>query len=126
MKPADILLWELFLDKYPNVYDECIYDFPLGTGATIPGETQENIAQDYKVLTQWKADVVAFRGGFVDVIEVKPNAGISTIGQVKAYAQLYDELDESTMPVAPVILTNVIRPDMERLCKLSGVRLVVV
>lgn len=126
LKPADVAIWERFMTLRPDAYDECIYDQPVGDGALIPKGTQENIARDFKILTQWKIDVIGYKGDHADVIELKPRAGISTLGQVQQYAIMFDELDEVNVPITPVIITDELRPDMERLSAASGVRLIVV
>lgn len=126
LKPYDVALWERFMERFPAAYDTCIYDQPVGDGALIPSDTQENIARDFKILTQWKVDVIGYKGNTADVIELKPNAGLSALGQVKQYAILVDELDEMQIPVLPVIITDTLRPDMERLAAQQGVRLIIV
>lgn len=126
MKPRDVAIWERFIEALPNAYEECIYDQPLGNGETVPEGTDPEIAKDWKVLTQWKVDVVGYYNGSVDVIEVKPDAGISAIGQVKSYAYLFDQLDGDAKPVRPVIVTDRERPDMRALCAEQGVTLIVV
>lgn len=126
LKPFDVAIWERFITLYPDAYDDCIYDQPVGSGAPIPEGTQENIARDFKILTQWKVDVIGYKNNKADVIEIKPNAGIAALGQVAQYAVMVDELDELTIPVRPVLITDVLRPDMQRLADKAGVRLIVV
>lgn len=126
MKPNDVAIWERFMLRNPDAYAEVIYDQPLGEGRQAPEEAEANMAADWKILTQWKADVIAFRDGAIDVIEVKPNAGPSALGQIIAYALLVDKIDELSLPVVPVILTDVERPEMRSICEQMGVTLIVV
>lgn len=126
MKPYDVAIWERFMFKFPKAYIYVIYDLPLGTGAEIPADTDENIASDFKTLTQWKVDVVGYRKEFTDVIEIKPNAGLSAIGQVKGYAILYDKSDGKNDKIRPVLITDQLRPDMEKVAAREGVTIIVV
>lgn len=123
MKPVDVEIWEAFLRAYPNAYESVIYDQPVGTGSPIPEGTPDNIALDMKMLTQWKIDVVGFIDDEVHVIEIKPDAGLSALGQVLGYAYLFRKEHPEHSKVVPVILTNQIRPDMPELTKAQGVRL---
>src|SRR3990167_10659901 len=88
MREAETVIWDRFLLAYPNAYDEVVYNLKLGEGADIPEGTEENIADDFKQLTQHKIDVVGFKGKNVDIIELKPYAGVGAIGQVIVYRDL--------------------------------------
>lgn len=125
MKPNDIAIWERFVLRHPEEYKEVIYDQPLGAGRQTPEDVDENMAADWKILTQWKVDVIGFKEGSIEVIEVKPNAGPSALGQIMAYAILVDKIDELSLPVIPVILTDVERPEMRKICEEMGVHLII-
>lgn len=126
MKPRDIAIWERHLEKYPDAYDGVLYDLNVGEGAKIPKETPENVAKSYTVLTQRKIDVVGYKAGRVDIIEVKPEASASTIGQVLGYIELYKNYVDPESDPTPVIVTDTLMPDMPLLCARQGVRLVIV
>src|SRR5690349_2056741 len=88
MKPADVAIWERFIEKNPDAYDTVQYDFNVGDAPPfnplINGE--EDLNQD--ALYRLKIDVVGKKGNIIDIIELKPKAGPSTIGQVKGYRTL--------------------------------------
>ena len=119
-------IWNRFIEKYPDAYDEVIYNLHLGEGAVIPTGTEENVARDFKLLTQYKVDVVGFNQNGVDIIEIKPYAGASAIGQVISYSELYKKgVDPSATPNL-VILTDQLRPDTEILAKTLNIKIIVV
>ena len=123
LKPADIAIWERFIEKYPNVYETVAYDVAVGEGAPIPAGTEKNLARDFKILTQWKIDVVGFNKNQIDVIEIKPNAGLNALGQVLGYVALFKKTFPDTRNVLAVIITNNLRPDMLKLAEGMGVKL---
>lgn len=126
MKPGETELWERFLAKFPDDYDEVIYNFKLGVGANIPEDTEPNLANGFKQLTQHKIDVVGFKGSEIDIIEIKPYAGTAAVGQVIGYRDLYiTHIDSSAVPNL-VILTDTERPDTKTICEKQGIKLVVV
>ncbi len=126
MKPGDVEIWNRFIEQFPNVYDHCQYDVPVGTvpehakGPLAPGAGSDEILYNRKI------DVVAFKGDQIDIIEIKPSAGPSTIGQVKGYQHLYKR--DYTPPVEPkaIVLTDNLLPDMGEIARAQGVLIVVV
>lgn len=126
MKELETNMWNRFIEKFQNEYDEVIYNLKLGEGADIPEGTEENLANGFKQLTQHKIDVVGFKGNLVDIIELKPYAGTSAIGQVIGYRDLYvKHVDESANP-SLVIITDTLRPDTKTICEKQGIKLIVV
>lgn len=126
MRPEDQAIWDRFINKYPEAYDEVFYDFPVGEGSPIPKKTQENLARDFRILTQWKIDVVAKKNNTIDIIELKPNAGISALGQVQAYAILYARIAPTNIKIIPTLITDILRPDMEKLAIIEKIKLIIV
>ena len=125
MKPADVLIWERFIEKNPEAYDTCEYDVWVGTGPSFDTTVNFGTGGNVEGLYKRKIDVVAHKDGGTDVIELKPRAGLSSLGQVKGYLRLYArDHKPSTMPEA-VIITNQILPDMQELAAAEGVRLIV-
>ena len=123
MKPADVAIWEEFIEQNPKAYETAIYDQAVGEGAEIPEGTQDNMARDFKILTQWKIDVVGFFQDQIHIIELKPNAGISALGQVLGYANLFKKTFKPVGTVTPVVITDRLRPDMLALAKEMGVKI---
>lgn len=126
MRPEDQAIWDRFITKNPEAYNEVFYDVPVGEGAQIPKGTQENIAIDFKILTQWKIDVVGHKGNNTDIIELKPNAGIGALGQIQSYARLYKKIAKPIEQITPVLITDKLRPDMELLAREQGIILIIV
>lgn len=126
LRENETIIWDRFIDKNPEEYEEVIYNLHLGEGAEMPKDTPENIARDWKLLTQYKIDVVGFRVNNFDIIEIKPYAGASAIGQVISYAELYKKhIDPAALPHL-VIITDQLRPDTELLAKQLNIKIIVV
>lgn len=126
MKPRDIEIWERFIDAYPTAYDLCQYDFGIGDLPAFIKDASSKEGQAMQELYRLKIDVLGWTAGHIDLIEVKPNAGASAIGQVLGYVQLYKRDVVQSVPVYPVIVTNEEKLNMRFLCEQNGVRLVVV
>lgn len=126
MQPNDVAIWERYIVANPTAYEEVDYDVKVGAGAEIESGTEENLARGFKTLTQWKIDVVGKIAGRTDIIELKPNASPAALGQVKGYEQLYLEHIDPMANTQAVLITDTLRPDMEKLAKSFGVRLIVI
>lgn len=126
MKPADIAIWERFIAKHPDAYDECIYDLAVGSAPEFAAPEAAADLGNIAELYRRKIDVVGLKGGEVDIIELKPRAGTAALGQVVGYITLYKrDIDPSASP-HPVLITDTLLPDMEMLAKTMGVKLIIV
>lgn len=126
MKPADVVIWERFIEKNPKAYETCLYDYHVGEPPPFNPLMDEDEDLNQDALYRLKIDVVGQKASHFDIIEIKPNAGPSAIGQVKAYAELFNVDDPFKTKLNCVIITDKIRPNMEYLCKQENVRLEIV
>lgn len=126
MKPRDIAIWERFIDKYPQAYESCMYDFGVGDIPDFIANASSVEGQKMAELYKLKIDVLGYRGDTIDIIEVKPGAGASTIGQVLGYVTLYTRDEKPTKTLQPVIVTDELRPNMQFLAETNGVKLFIV
>lgn len=126
MKPADVAIWERFIDKFPKAYDKVQYDFNVGDPPPFNplGDDGEDLNQD--MLYRLKIDVVGHSGDKIDIIELKPDAGPSTIGQVISYVTLFQRDEQPKKVLHAVIITDNIRTNMSVLTKSEGVKLIIV
>lgn len=126
MSVADKLIWERFLDKFPEAYKQCQYDFHVGEAP--PFNTLMDNDEDWNQdkLYRLRIDVVAGSELGIDIIEIKPKAGPSSLGQLKAYRTLYIRDEDPRGPVGKILITDKEMPNMDYLCKSEGVKLIVV
>jgi len=126
MSIADKAIWERFIDKYPNAYSQVQYDFRVGDPP--PFNTLMDDSEDWEQdkLYRLRIDVIGHTEDHIDVIELKPNAGASTIGQVKGYRSLLLRDEFPNKKVNMVIITDQLRPNMDYLCKDENVTLIIV
>ena len=126
MSVSDTAIWEKFIEQYPDAYTFCQYDFHIGDAPPFNTlmDDGEDLNQDK--LYRLRIDVIGHKNGNDDIIELKPNAGVSTIGQVQSYKTLFirDELPKGK--VQAVIITDKLQPNMDYLCKQADVKLIVV
>jgi len=123
MKPNDVAIWERFMVENPDAYESVDYDLALGGVRNVPDDIDPATRKSVVMLGQRKVDVVGYRSGRVDLIEVKPNAGGTALGQAKMYEKLYRDYIDPTANVRGVVLTDSVSDDVVALAEYMGVTL---
>lgn len=126
LKPADEAIWERFMAAYPEAYDSVQYDLNCGEGAQGLSHEDPAMTKSWGHLKARKIDVVGFSEDHVDIIEIKPHAGPSALGQVLGYLHLYLGYVDPHADARPVIITDSMENDMPILSAKMGVRVLVV
>lgn len=123
---SDVAIWERYLDKFANQWDAFEYDVRVGQGIVTKPELEEKYKHMATALTEKRIDVVAARGAVTTIIEVKPSAMLSAVGQLLSYQILYEERYPLKGPVKMLLITDRIGPDLENLCRKFGISLITV
>lgn len=126
MSKADTAIWERFMTEYPDAYKQCQYDFHVGDAPPFNTLDDDDTDRNQDMLYRLRIDVVAGSALGIDLIEIKPDAGVAAIGQLKSYKALYMRDEEPNQEVGMIIITDKMRPNMEWLCKQEGIKLIIV
>lgn len=126
MSKADSAIWERFLDKYPEQFDQVQYDFHVGDAPPFNTLMDDGEDKNQDMLYRKRIDAIGHRSDTCFIIELKPNAGMSTIGQVKGYKYLYDEEGWTSKKTVPMIVTDSMSADTQRYCEKEGVLFVII
>ncbi len=117
MKPRDAVIWDKFILTHPDFYDSVDYDVPCGTTAPIDEEAPDWFKADNNWLTSRHLDVVGYKGDIIDLIEIKPSAGFTALGQIISYDFLYGKKYNPQTKTRSVIITDDAERDIELLCE---------
>lgn len=126
MADADRLIWEIYMTKHPDEFDTVAYDVAVGAGANFDTVVSPATGGDLKRLYQRRIDVLARKGGTTFIIELKPRASTSALGQVVGYNVLAARDFPGEKFGRPIVITDMLLPEMETLAKGFGVDLRVV
>lgn len=126
MSVADTEIWNRFIAKYPDAYDRVQYDFHVGNPPPFNPLMDDGTDANQDMLYKLRLDVIGHMGADVDLIEIKPNAGPSAIGQIRSYKTLYERDEEPKGRVNMVIVTDALKTNMDFLCTQDGIRLIIV
>jgi len=114
MLPNEVPIWEKFLSIWGDQFTDYRYDVHVGHGED-PGPDYPDPWRSLAIkLTQKRIDAVAKRDGVLYIFEVKPDAGLSALGQLKAYRVLYRETFGYRGPLRLAVVTTRLNRD-ERL-----------
>lgn len=124
--PADVALWERWLDRYGDFFTALEYDVHVGGGVeVVPGWSQETIKMA-STLAAKRIDVVGHKPGEIWIVEVKPEAGVAALGQLLCYRILYIEKFKPTAEPICCLVTDHLVPDEVFLLNRLGFRSFVV
>lgn len=124
--PREVEIWERFLAQYGMMFSGFSYDVRVGEGIQVRPEWGDEIARMAKLLTQKRIDVVAYRPGEIWIIEIKPHAGLSALGQVIAYEDLYRTKYSPQEAIRKAIICETVDPDLPPLLAQRDIQLFLV
>lgn len=126
MKPADVAIIERFIEKYPGAYDQVAYSFPVGSPPPFNPIVNDATEGSADYLYRRKIDIVAMKGSAIDIIEVKPSAGTSAIGQVLGYRDLFIRDEKPSVKPSCIVVTDESSNDLDHVAQMQGVKIIVV
>lgn len=126
MKPADISVWERFIDEKPDAYESVDYDVGLIQDTTAKDTASDLGIDGAEELYKYKIDVVGYSKTNEDIIELKDKANPAAVGQVSSYWVLYDHLRPPKLPSRALIICDSTSPDMELIAREHDIVLIVV
>jgi hypothetical protein len=123
---GDIAIWEEFLVEGDHSFDSFDYDVHVGEGVVPSPEWSNEVKAMALALSEKRIDVVGWVGDVSSIIEVKPSASLSAIGQVLCYRELYSTHFPARLRPLLMIVTDFELPDIRKLCSIFKISYVVV
>lgn len=126
LRDAEVLIWDRFIEKYPEIFEEVAYDVRVGTPRSYPESLLPSVRKAMEYLSLKRIDVVGKKKNNIYVIEIEPNASMFGIGQVLGVTQLFKEKYPNFRSYNPVLITDIENPDIKKLCDRFFIRYFVV
>lgn len=114
-------IWNAFLDRYGQGWEAFAYDVRVGPGSGAARDADLQTQAVFETLTKLRIDAVGYREGEITVFEVKPYAGISTVGQLVGYRALYIEDFRPGEPVRVAVVTDRFQPAVGEVFRMEGI-----
>lgn len=110
MLPEDVRIWERFLQRHEEAFPQYYYDVLCGPRVDLSNlDLEPSMAALAERLLCLRLDVMAIRQGEVWIFEVKPNAGLSALGQLLAYEFYMRDRLRRLGRVALAVVTDYLR-----------------
>lgn len=119
--PADCILWQKFLDLHEGSYNRFEYDVRVGEGTDPGDQYDDNMRYDAITLSQRRIDVIGYQAKVITLFEVTTSAGLTALGQLTAYPQLFIKTYSPGLPVKPHLVTYGFQSDIEQIFLAQGI-----
>lgn len=126
MLPRDRRIWERFLLKYEKDFDLFRYDVLCGPKLRVESDDLPWLGDLSERLMSLRIDVLAYNEDETWLIEVKPNAGLSAMGQLMAYRYYLDPSYVGETELKAVVVTDYARHYMPELDEAFEIHRIVV
>lgn len=124
MMPRDVHIWEKYIKANPGLFLSCDYDVPIGPTPDWLDDEKDAEKARQGFLYRKKIDVVAFAPDYIALIEVKPSAGSSALGQILGYELLFRQDFPNAPRTVPMVVTNQCQNGYKDIFPKMGVQLV--
>jgi len=124
--PREIAIWVRFLARHRTMCDFFQYDVHVGEGIDVSGRYPAEYVEMVRKLTQKRIDVVGFTPEKVFIFEVKPDAGLTALGELLAYIFFFSKKYKYDGLVQLCLVTDSIDPDTVDVLVSRGISVFVV
>jgi hypothetical protein len=118
----DTIVWTRWLEHNRHRITGVWYDVHVGEPVAVPAGLHPGVAVDALAITRKRIDVVAKAGPEIWVIELKPFANYTSLGQALAYSRLFAQEYHAGAPVTPMVICCEVDPDLVDDFRRLGVR----
>jgi len=110
----DRTLFQTWLESNPYKYINLDFDVRVGAGRDPGPDFPPDIRRMAIHLSQRRIDCVAHTLTQIHIIEVTYSAGLTSLGQLIAYPQLYVATYRPTLPVIPILVCHDFQTDVRQ------------
>lgn len=119
--PPEVPYLRAWLAEHQAEYDRWEYNVRVGSGFD-PGPAYPDYVRKQSVAnTQFRIDVIAWKGNQATLIEVKQHAGAGAVGQLLTYYHLWQEGNPGLPAPGLLVVTGTLQPDLPRVLAANGI-----
>lgn len=126
MSPEDLELWRRWWPQNRTGVRRLWFDVGVGPGAAMPADTPAELAFQWTRNTQKRIDALLERASTLDVIELRTEATLNSLGRLAGYRLLLRDDAPTTQPIRAILVTDREDSDVARLATDLGVTIEVV
>lgn len=126
MPPEEESLWDKFLEKYEKEYQYFEYDVHVGKGTPPAPGTPPEYVKMIEATSQKRIDAVGYTDDAITIFEVRPHAGLPSLGALLGYRTLYIDTFKPAKPINLVVVSDIISPDDIKLFADNKIKIILV
>jgi len=126
MLPDERDIWHRFIVPRESQFIRLIYDLHLGEGTIPPPGTSEQVKKVVEATSKKRVDAIGETPKDITIFEVKSRAGMSALGQLLNYRQLYLKEYNPRKPVRLALVCERLEPDILPTLKSYGIDIYIV
>ena len=116
---------QAWLEEHGAAYDRIEFNIRLGRGISLGEGFGQETQRMAELVTQKRADIVAYSPDQVTIIEVKVRVTFTALGQLLGYRLLWQQANPDSPPVRLMAIGRAIVPDAESLFRGQGVEVLI-
>ncbi len=124
MMREDHATWTAFIESDIRDLDEVWYDVHVGAPMELPKDSPNYMKAVVEGVSRKRIDVVGRLGTAMFIIEVKPFANMTAIGQVVTYARLFNREFNIHPNAVPMIVSTRCDRDILEIAESLGVKII--
>jgi len=126
MLPDERAIWHRFIIPREAQFIRIIYDLHLGDGTIPPAGASEQIKKVIEATSKKRVDAIGETQKDITIFEVKQRGGMSALGQLLNYKQLYLKEYNPRKPVRLAVVCERLEPDILITLRSYGIEIYIV
>lgn len=126
MLPEERQIWHRFISPREGAYRKIVYDLHLGQGAIPPADASLQLRKVIASTSRKRVDAIGYKADSITIFEVKPRAGMSAIGQLLNYKNLFMKEHNPTVPINLAVVSARLDPDVAATMEQHGIKIYIV
>lgn len=126
MLPEERRIWSKFITGKERNYLKLTYDLHLGYGVFPPYDASPQLKAVIESTSRKRVDAIGESVNQITIFEVKPRGGMSAMGQLLTYKDLYVKEYRPTKPIKLALVCERLEPDVSSTLQANGIEIFIV
>jgi hypothetical protein len=122
MLSEDVPIWNLFLDRYAELFETIYYDVRVGGIVSTDPSVDDKMREAYWAVSAKRIDALCALSNELWIVEVASRPGLRAVGQLLTYTALWAEDPKIDKPTVGVLVAMNIDTDLQHTLEIYGMR----
>lgn len=126
MLPEERRIWSKFITGKERNYLKLTYDLHLGYGVFPPYDASPQLKAVIESTSKKRVDAIGESVNQITIFEVKPRGGMSAMGQLLTYKDLFIKEYHPSKPIKLALVCERLEPDVSSTLQANGIEIFIV